>query len=161
MPRLIWVFAGCTLTLLVLSRGGSNVLKKMGISRFPQTKIPWLFHDWTPNLHDHFTYCLKSELSTIHTIKLLKIWTPEKIAVITLKFEQSIFTVEKYIKSADRMANSVDSEQTRSSLIWVYTICSDLSVQKFRTLRYATLQKLASNSCLINFSFLFVCFIKF
>ena len=24
MPRLIWVFAGCTLTLLVLSRGGSN-----------------------------------------------------------------------------------------------------------------------------------------
>ena len=28
MPRLIWVFAGCTLTLLVLSRGGSSVLTR-------------------------------------------------------------------------------------------------------------------------------------
>ena len=28
MPRLIWVFAGRTATLLVLSRGGSNVLSK-------------------------------------------------------------------------------------------------------------------------------------
>ena len=27
MPRLIWVFAGRTLTLLVLSRGGSSVLE--------------------------------------------------------------------------------------------------------------------------------------
>ena len=27
MPRLIWVFTGRTLTLLVLSRGGSNIVK--------------------------------------------------------------------------------------------------------------------------------------
>ena len=26
MPRLIWVFAGCTVILLVLSRGGSNII---------------------------------------------------------------------------------------------------------------------------------------
>ena len=26
MPRLIWVFAGCTVILLVLSRGGSNIV---------------------------------------------------------------------------------------------------------------------------------------
>ena len=29
MPRLIWVFAGCTTTLLVLSRDGSNVLEQL------------------------------------------------------------------------------------------------------------------------------------
>ena len=29
------------------------------------------------------------------TVKILKIWTPEKIAVITLKFEQRGFTVEQ------------------------------------------------------------------
>ena len=33
-------------------------------------------------------------------------------------------------KNADRMANSVDPGQR--SLIWVYTVCSDLSVRKFR-----------------------------
>ena len=35
MPRLIWVFDGRTCILLVLSRGGSNVL------------CPWDFADWT------------------------------------------------------------------------------------------------------------------
>ena len=30
----------------------------------------------------------------LHRKNLLKIWTPEKIAVITLKFEQTGFTVE-------------------------------------------------------------------
>ena len=33
-------------------------------------------------------------------------------------------------KDADRIANSVDPE--RSSLIWVYTVCLDLPVQKLR-----------------------------
>ena len=28
------------------------------------------------------------------------------------------------------MTNSVDPDQDRSSLIWVYTICSDLSLRK-------------------------------
>ena len=31
---------------------------------------------------------------SVFTVKYLKIWTPEKIAVITLKFEQSSFIVE-------------------------------------------------------------------
>ena len=37
-------------------------------------------------------------------------------------------------KDADGMANSADPDQTapRSSLIWVCTVCPDLSVQKFR-----------------------------
>ena len=34
-------------------------------------------------------------------------------------------------KDADRMASSVDPGQ-RSSRIWVYTVCQDLSVRKFR-----------------------------
>ena len=35
---------------------------------------------------------------------------------------------------ADGMANSADPDQTapRNSLIWVYTVCPDLSVQKLR-----------------------------
>ena len=40
-------------------------------------------------------------------------------------------------KDADRMANSVDPDQQsdlsfRSSMIWVYTVCQGLSVQKLR-----------------------------
>ena len=35
-------------------------------------------------------------------------------------------------KDAAGIANSVDPDQTRSSLIWVCTVCPDLSVQKLR-----------------------------
>ena len=35
-------------------------------------------------------------------------------------------------KDADGMANSVDSDQTRSSLIWVYTVCPGQSVRQLR-----------------------------
>ena len=61
MPRLIWVFAGRTVILLILSRGGS------------------------------------------YTVKVLKIWTPDKCAVNTLKFEQGGFTIELCVQ----MANSL------------------------------------------------------
>ena len=37
-------------------------------------------------------------------------------------------------KDVDRRANSVDPDQTRSSLIWVYTVCPHLSVQKLRVI---------------------------
>ena len=40
------------------------------------------------------------------------------------------------------MANSVDTDQ---SMIWVYTVCSDLSVQKFRNIT-VRLKKQAYNS---------------
>ena len=43
------------------------------------------------------------------TIKFLKIWTPEKFTVITLKFEQSGFTIEKCVKT---MQTSVNPDQT-------------------------------------------------
>ena len=41
------------------------------------------------------------------TIKILKNWTPDKIAVIILKFEQMC------LKDVDDMANSVDPDQTQ------------------------------------------------
>ena len=31
-------------------------------------------------------------------VKILKIWTPEKFAVIILKFEQGGFTIEKWVQ---------------------------------------------------------------
>ena len=54
---------------------------------------------------------------------------------------------------ADGMTNSVDPDQTaprpwsdcssRSKLIWVYTVCSDLSVQKFRNITLLGLWELS------------------
>ena len=40
-------------------------------------------------------------------------------------------------KDADRMENNIDPDQTApsSSLIWVYTVCPDLSVRKLRPLQ--------------------------
>ena len=38
-------------------------------------------------------------------------------------------------KDADGMANSVGPDQTSPSGVWVYTVCSDLSVQKLGSLR--------------------------
>ena len=60
----------------------------------------------------------------IYTIKLLKLWTPKTLGVITLNFEQGSSRV-MHPKDADRMANSV---------ICVYTVCPDLSVRKHWTI---------------------------
>ena len=64
------------------------------------------------------------------TAKLLKIRTPEKITVINKKIDRSEFS----IKYSDRMANSVDPDQTVDSdnLISVYAVCPGLSVRKLR-----------------------------
>ena len=45
------------------------------------------------------------------TVKILKIRTSEKFAVITLKFEKWGFTRDMLLKDADRTANSVDPDQ--------------------------------------------------
>ena len=58
--------------------------------------------------------CFSSQ--TVITIKILNIRTPEKFAVITLKFGQGDFIVEYCIQrmqsDADGIANSVDPDQT-------------------------------------------------
>ena len=49
----------------------------------------------------------------MHTVKYLKIRTPDKFAVIILKVEQFGFTTRVMRpKDADRMANSVNPDQT-------------------------------------------------
>ena len=49
---------------------------------------------------------------------LLKDWDTGKIAVIILKLEQHGFTIQYCVQS----------------LIWVYTVCPDLSVRKLSTI---------------------------
>ena len=65
------------------------------------------------------------------TVNILKIRTPKTFAVITLKFEQDgLHRRVMHSKDADGIANSVDPDQTAlgSSLIWVCTVCPDLSL---------------------------------
>ena len=61
--------------------------------------VTWLVITW---LWLVLLYCPKEDLwlkllewpSVLHRKQILKIWTPEKIVVITLKFEQNGFTAE-------------------------------------------------------------------
>ena len=56
--------------------------------------------------------------------------------IIVVKVERYSFTLPECIqKVGDGIANSVDPDQTapRSSLFWVCTVCSDLSVPILRT----------------------------
>ena len=70
----------------------------------------------------------------MNTVKLLKIRTPENFAVIPLKFEKDGFNIRvMHPKDADGIANSVDPDQT-APLIWVCTVCPDLSVRKLRNI---------------------------
>ena len=58
------------------------------------------------------------------------------ITVIVVKVERYGFTLPECIqKGGDGIAYSVDPDQTapRSSLFWVCTVCSDLSVPILRT----------------------------
>ena len=61
---------------------------------------------------------IKFFLSALYrnTVKLLKIQTLEKIAVIILKAEQDGFTTVMHPKHAEGIANIVDLDQTSSRL---------------------------------------------
>ena len=73
-------------------------------------------------------------IDTCITVKILKIRTSEKNCCNYPKVGTvSFYYRAKGPKDSDRMANSVDPDQTApSSLIWVYTVCPDLSVRKLR-----------------------------
>ena len=58
----------------------------------------------------------------------------QKNGVIILKF----YCIVMGPKDADKMTNSVDPDQTESSLIWVYTVCPCLSVWKLRIIMVMT-----------------------
>ena len=71
------------------------------------------------------------------TVKFLNFRTPEIFPVIYLKFKQRGQTFSLYRvfgqKDAYRIANSEDADQTApSSLIWVCTVCPDMSVRQIR-----------------------------
>ena len=70
----------------------------------------------------------------------LPIWKPKSpylsprkyhMYVIILKFEHCVSTIRAL---SPKDADSVDPDQTAHSLIWVYSVCSDLSVRKLRNI---------------------------
>ena len=54
-----------------------------------------------------------SQINALHTVKILKVGTPQTIAITVLKLVK--FDVTLHPKEADAMANSVDPDQTASS----------------------------------------------
>ena len=70
---------------------------------------------------------------------------PENLAVIYPKIETKRPILRVFlIKDANGIANSEDPDQTallRSILIWVCTVCPDLSVQKLRIITVARVLK--------------------
>ena len=77
---------------------------------------------------------LKERLDIWYTVKLVKIWTAGKFAVITLKFEQGCFTVEasKRCRGNCKQCRPWSDCSSGSSLIRVCTVCPVLSVRKLR-----------------------------
>ena len=61
----------------------------------------------------HFVILLNKATVRQHTINFLNIWIPETITVIVLKMEQfDFYSAVVALKDADRLANSVDPNQT-------------------------------------------------
>ena len=78
------------------------------------------------------------------TVKILKIRTPKKCALITLKFEQGLYHRVVRPKDADGIANSVAPDQTVPPeevwlLIRVFTVCLDMPVWKLRIMTVSSI----------------------
>ena len=58
----------------------------------------------------------------------------QKIAEIILKFELCGFTIEKCVQTLQTAWQTADQDQIapKRSLSWVYTVCPDLSIQKYK-----------------------------
>ena len=72
-----------------------------------------------------------------YTVKFLNFGMPEIFAEIYLKFKQKGQILRVFCQNcANGIVNSEDPDQTapRSSLIWVCTVCPDLSVRKLRVI---------------------------
>ena len=69
------------------------------------------------------------------TVKFLNFGMPEIFAVIYLKFKQRGSNLRVFCQNgANGIANSEDPDQTAPHLIWVCTLCPDLSVRKLRVI---------------------------
>ena len=90
LPSLIRVFAVC--------------MKKAWVLSYPLSAQRRLGLDWADaqadlSLRWALSYIVGFVMSQlIYTVKIHKIWTPEKFAVITLKFEQGGFTIEQCVQ---------------------------------------------------------------
>ena len=91
MPRLIWVFAGRTVILLVLSWGGSNIVRLCEYTE-------WVTSHWTE-------YC-----------KIQNIWTPKNCCNYPKIGAVGFYYTLMHPKDADLMANSIDPDQTLTSV---------------------------------------------
>ena len=77
------------------------------------------------------------------------------ITEIVVKVERYGFTLPECIhKGGDGIPNSVDPDQTapRSSLFWVCTVCSDLSVPILRTFTVTLHSEIDRRPCLVAFT---------
>ena len=95
-----------------------------------------LKNEYIPYNDKHNSRLSISHACSHDTVKILKIGDTIMITVIVVKVEWYGFTQPECIqKGGDGIANSVDPDQTapRSSLFWVCTVCSDLSVPILRT----------------------------
>ena len=78
----------------------------------------------------------------LNTVNILKIWTPKKSAVNILKLEQYRFTTNgsKRCRWNGKQCRPW-SDCSRRSLIWVYIVCPDPSVQKHRIIMVLSNEK--------------------
>ena len=66
------------------------------------------------------------------TITLQNFQTPKNCCNYLKIWTMWLYHIVMSPKDADRMANSVDPDQTARAIWWVYTVCPDLVVQKLR-----------------------------
>ena len=90
-------------------------------------------------VHSHFVGFVTSQLNCCVFIilcyhKYQKKLHTRKIAVIILKYEQCGSTIEQCVQKMHMEWHSVQTliGLLRSSLIWVYTVCANLSVPQIR-----------------------------
>ena len=81
--------------------------------------------------------CNSVYLNLIAAVKILNIRTPKTFAVITLKLKKMALPKSNAPKRCSRNCKQCrpwSDSSSRSSQIWVCTVCPDLSVQKLRNI---------------------------
>ena len=97
MPRLIWVFAGRTVTLLVLScRGSYNCKIKTMLVFWRHLAVIIWFNTPLKVIFENkdFEFFPLFGGFFLYTVNFLNIRTPKTYVVITLKFDQCGFSIE-------------------------------------------------------------------
>ena len=85
----------------------------------------------------------------LSAIKLLKIGTTKKFAVITLKFEQGVMHPND--ADASRQNSIHCGPWSDLSLIWVYIVCTGRSVRKFRNIMVISIRTLCVHDVILLF----------